>query len=120
MSKAHFCKQNCRNGVPATPEGATFAHKIEDFVSKSDRLSNPYEGKKVKAFAKEKVWVLGSRVQSTLNAVHSTIARARSSVCRTRPFAFAEQKHPERTSNFRLLVLSKAEQEAEHAKVCGV
>ena len=30
------------------------------------RLSNPYEGKKVKAFAKEKVWVLGSRVQSTL------------------------------------------------------
>ena len=65
------------------------------------RLSNPYEGKKVKAFAKEKVWVLGSRVQSTLNGVHSTIARARSSVCRTRPFAFAEQKHPERTSNFR-------------------
>ena len=90
------------------------------------RLSNPYEGKKVKAFAKEKVWVLGSRVQSTLNGVHSTIARARSSVCRTRPFAFAEQKHPERASNFRkakvppfrqLLLRSRSKEEVLSVKV---
>ena len=36
--------------------------------------------------------MLGSRVQRTLNGVHSTIARIRSSVRRARPFAFAEQK----------------------------
>ena len=80
------------------------------FCEAKVRLSNPHEGKKVKAFAKEKVWVLGSRVQSTLNGVHSTIARVRSSVYRTRSFAFAEQKHLERASNFHKAKVSPSRQ----------
>ena len=55
-------------------------------------------GCKGKGFRFAKVWVLSSRVLCTLETVHFSFARVRSSGCQA--LAFALQKHPERTSNF--------------------